>query len=452
MADYMNPELSPWLNRYHGLESDKVLFDRARVPGEPIADIHEIESFRIESAVMEALGRLYLPGKADIAILRQIVDDARAHCANRYTAVSDYLNKHYSPGAEAFRFDFIPPRCLTGPAGVGKSALFNALGRVLPRSSAFSIGSHHQEVTHTPMTAVTVVDSTSSLSDLLRKLLPKDFELPKQLRMSRLAEICTRQLHRLGVSMLLLDEVQFITQSAAATTEITKTLLQFSQLGVPVVYAANFSLVKELKKRAEQHTQRLMYKPIQLLPPESDSRDWVDYLHEVKRVLGESFSVDPEQHASTLYRITAGLRRIFIRLIATTYRAVWYDGRRAVALSDLAMVFESPEFDDHRTQVKAMLSLHPTKGQMKFISPLPVPDSVSRDQKMLRTQLQAEAMTQKILDGLTYPSQRETVDEQRATAADLLTAEPKKRVIRKRKTSLDDLMRNNYLEQKSTGR
>ena len=121
--------------------------------------------------------------------------------------------------------------------------------------------------------AVKEHDTEASIFNSLRKLLqqgsdatPDNFvAIPDEKAVSKRAGSVSRYMphvrlgvFRDGVAMVLLDELQFLTQGDA-TARILKTLLLHTYLGPPLLYTANYDMVHRLLKRPQQYRDRLVH-------------------------------------------------------------------------------------------------------------------------------------------------------------------------------------------------
>ena len=178
--------------------------------------------------------------------------------------------------------------------------------------------------------------------------------LSKRIALQELRKGCRRRLYRDGVALLTADEFQFYTQSTTANTRVTQALMFLSYLGVPWVFAANYSLCHRLLSRPQEDTQRLLADPIVLLPDAPDSEAWVGYLGECVRVAGEWLQIDPVRDGKALHRYSAGLKRLVVRLVGIAYGHARESGKITISITDIERAYCSTQFTISRRDVEAI--------------------------------------------------------------------------------------------------
>lgn len=437
----MNNTDSLWMARFKDLDEIEVR-RRATLPGIKPNNLRAVDTYRISDVITQTLNSLYLPTDDDIAIIRQLIDIARSHSSKYYESRQRFLEALYSAKSPLDK-EFQPPTLLSGPAGVGKSSLMKALTRVLFPIESLDIGPGHAPFAYKPIWHIQVRDR-ASFSSMIHPFVQSRLGNTRRVSSADLSELATKAAHTDGTSLILLDEMQFLTQSAGATNLITKSLYQFSYLGVPVVFAANYGLWRSLLKRQEQDTQRLLTSPIVLLPSEQGSEDWNRYLKGVENLLDGTFSVDLQEHSSTIYQLTAGLKRLFIQLTRLAYSNVWKQGRRQVMIEDLANSYDSVSYASSRRQVAAMLTIHPTKQSAQYQCPIPLPPIVSTRMKEYRESIRHRELTQAIQHDIRTPNERELAAKAAEIADPIKSTKPRKANRRKPLTAAE-LMQNGQM-------
>lgn len=440
----MPKEQNIWLARFDGLQDQDELIRRATVRGQPLTQIEDIPLFGIQKAVQGALGSFYLPSAAEVRILMRLIEQAMAHCWRRYADRQAYLTDLYCPYAQ-FESEFVAPHCLTGPAGVGKTALIAALRRILPANTPLDLGPAHPKADLIGHWHIEVRDR-SSPSSMLRPFVDQEYGESRRVTNSELSRVCAKSAHRNGVPLILLDELQFLTQSASASTLITKTLYQLAYIGVPLVFVANYSLCRLLLGRQEQDKQRLLTAPLILTPCSPESDDWLAYLNQFKQILGKSLQIDLEQEAGTIYHFTAGLKRLAIKLMATAYENVWRQGRRQVRIEDIANAYEGTSFAANRTQIKAMLMPHPSMRTKPYECPFPLPADESNTLHAIRKQARDRALHYKVQQEVMTPQERKQAQLQRPVMPTPAPAspEPLRKKVQRKRLSAEELLETEH--------
>lgn len=367
--------------RFDGLDDLDVIKQKVvKIPTQQ-NDLNTIPEYQIRSHIGDLLNEIYIPTSQDLALLKKLVQTARAHCNSTYQSGQQYMEglyTHYTTFKVAQQF----PICLTGPAGVGKTALFLAMQRLFPRPTEENLGVGHGII---PIQShwYAQVQQRSTIAELLAPFIPTKQCAAKN-QTKRTIPLSTKNAFKSGVSLFMLDELQFLTQSSQANTAITKLLYNISFIGIPFVFVANYSLCALLLRRPEQDRQRLLSSPVILLSPSnSDCPDWGAYLQALQHVLGESLKIDLQQERHTLYTLTAGLKRLVGQLLKLTYDLAWQNGQRHVTLADLRTAYDHTEYAVSRTQAETMLSPY-TKKSSEYTCPFPLPKVAAAE--LIRTQ------------------------------------------------------------------
>lgn len=407
-------DVNPWLLRFAGLDDPDELRSRATIRGTPLRDLESVPEYRIQSTVQAALSNFYLPTTADVDILKKIVQSCQAHCHSHYSERQQYFKKEYTQ-YQTLPIELSKTICLTGPAGTGKTALLRALRRLLPAPVRIALGAEHADVVAESSWHIEVRDR-SSVSTLLKPFIATQLGDARKDSAIQLRQMCAKIAHKKGVALLVLDELQCLTQSANANTLVTKTLYQFTYIGIPFLFVGNYSLCRLLLKRPEQDRQRFLSMPIVLLPSTPESPDWLDYLLELKHILGASLQVDLHEERYSIHRLTAGLKRLVIQLLAIAYRNAWHLGRTCVTPADINDAYDSTEYSVSRDQASAMLSPSSDGASKTYECPFPLPKIVAAAtvqmanrarERMLVQKVQREALTRQERECLARKEKKE---------------------------------------------
>lgn len=382
-----------------------------------------------------------LPTHQDLDILEQLVRTSLAYYETNYLDDQAYLERLYTP-----RESFVPPVqapiCLTGPAGIGKSSLLQAIGRLFPPPIELVPAPGHSPIRYTSLWSAQVFQRTSASSLLHHLIFPYDDETKRPRNLSALA---AKAAHRDGVALFLVDEMQFLTQSSTANTAITKFLYELSYVGIPLVFVANYSMCWLLQKRPEQDRQRLLANPIVMLPSQPDSHDWMTYLHAIKQVLGSTLQIDLQEERCTLYHLSAGLKRLAKQLFRHAYELAWKNGKRVVTMTDLEDAYNETSYAINRKQVEAMLSPH-SKRSIEYKCPFPLPKITAQ----VLAQQQAEHQRRKILTSIQVSAL--TTKEREQLPTPLTNPEPAKAPRPRRPKLSAQELRNAHEHRLNTGK
>ncbi|MDN3578276.1 ATP-binding protein [Chitinimonas viridis] len=295
---------------------------------------------------------VFIPTDQHLEILRMLVDRAGRYARSRFPTF-----RAYNAWRDVVRLepcDSPHIRCLTGLAGVGKSALAKAFVRACQLNSEqrFNILGHSLHIV--PVQRVRVrrgLTATGILNELMSPLFDGGRKLDK------LQYHVMDWLLATATSQIIVDEMQFLTPSDTATTRVTQILMQLGDLGPPLLYAANYSLGHKLKNEcSSEQKNRLLIDPIVVHPPKPDSAEWRAVLSEMLSVSPNSFDLDHERDGAELHRLSFGLFRHVGRLLIQAYRVARHE-EHAVTMSHVLKAFSSSEFTAYREEVEALHSL-----------------------------------------------------------------------------------------------
>lgn len=336
MTDVMN---SPWAARFPPLLDKEEIRRRATRLATPVASIHQLPIEAACKALADAVKQVCYPTVQFVDVLHQLVDRALGHCLLRYPDMRSFSSNIYRQDPPLPKF--VPPTCLTGLAGIGKSCLADALERVLPADGYLLCP---PESSPFPLRSLWRIDvqTRSSLKDIFAPLGGIDGSLADQLKTAR------KRAYRDGVSLVLADEFQFLTASSSANTRISQTLLSLGYCGLPAVYVANYSLLYRLLRRPQEDRDRLLSDAIFMTPDGPESEDWAQTLAALIAVAPGVFRVDPESDGPRFHRYCAGIKRTAGCLLVAGYRVArmqrLYDGNADVTMEHIHAAYQSVPF------------------------------------------------------------------------------------------------------------
>ena len=208
--------------------------------------------------VRRALSKCYVPGQSAMDAIAKILSLALDNCMEQFSSTHEFSLKVNSAVFSAQQASVV---CLTGLAGVGKSAVFDAIQRLVGTLPVIAIP-QHGKVEHLPISRIQVHDRWGV------KEMAKNFGLPEA------GSDIARALYLRGCCLIALDELQFISTSAMANTRASKLIYSISLYGPTLVYACNFSLGHKLKKRPHEERDRILSSPIVISPDLAESLEW----------------------------------------------------------------------------------------------------------------------------------------------------------------------------------
>lgn len=345
----MTRTANPWAERFAPLLDAEEVFRRAEVKPPTLLNLN---AKPLEAACKElegALSEVFYPTAQCVDLLMEWAGQAHAHCLTYYPSRRDILSGVYDTESASPLPGFSCPTCLGGLAGTGKSQLFQAFERILPPPDSLYIDDHHS---HFPLVAAWIrqlqnCKSAQQVPAVLAGMRPSG---KSALDMAR------RRAFRDGVAFLGVDEFQFATQSSSANTLVTQMLFAASHLGVPFVYATNFSLVHKLLKRPQEDRQRLLSKPKVLWPDMPESIDRINTLESYRDICPEVLTFDPVNDSHAIYLLSAGIKRLERILIVDGYRiSRLRSGRNAkVGVREIEEAYHSASFTVNRHDVEAI--------------------------------------------------------------------------------------------------
>lgn len=296
----MSSDLSPWVKQLRAVTDLKHLNNRVTfVPEERICRT-KLNEFNAAVIVRRALSKCYVPGESSMAAIAKILSLALDNCMEQFPSAHGFSLRVNSVN---FSAQPAPVVCLTGLAGVGKSAVFDAIQRLVGSLPVIAI-SQHGKAEHLPISRIQVHDRWGV------KEMAKHFGLPET------GSNIARALYRRGCCLIALDELQFISTSAQANTRASKLIYSTSLYGPTLVYACNFSLGHKLKKRPHEERDRILSSPIVISPDLAESPAWKERVRVWSTIIDDLLDSPLTDRSEDLWELVVGINRSAISLIA----------------------------------------------------------------------------------------------------------------------------------------
>lgn len=350
-----SPKQHEWLGWFDRFDSDESIRQAAYLPGVPVQNLEHLSIEEASQKLGQAWKNIFVPGPQHVELLRELLDQARGFAKSNYPTVKDY-NQQRSYGIPAAPATY-PIRCLTGLAGVSKSSLVQALERICRLQPTAEFQAEGQRLILHPVRSVRINGQPAVLGILQGMSNPVALAGRTIKGMAGLMAHVGDWFMATATSTLVVDEMQFFTQSSSASTKTSHLIMTLANLGPPLVYVANFSLVKKLMLRPQEERDRLLAAPMVLGPPAADDQWWKDAIGEYLAVSPDTFRLDAVSHAAVLHRYTAGLFRALRQLLLQAYREARAQGKDVVTLEEVKLAYGSRAYSSHRKDVEDLAFL-----------------------------------------------------------------------------------------------
>jgi hypothetical protein len=343
---------NPWADRILRHMNDPQLAERLSFRPPPIRGLNAMPPETASEAVRDHLRQVYVTSPQKVALVRRVLGICHAHCLKHYATVEQFTD---DLRRDDLRLTKDPvTRMLTAEAGLGKTETAYALVRILGEPDEFFAGNPLQLQRVVGIVVLEVDDNTTRAGVL--NALAKAIGYPEDYRSGGGHEIkrIRRQLHQAGVMLIIVDELQFLTQSVSAHALVAKTLHFLRQIGIPLVFIGNFSLGHKLLRRPQEDRQRFLQRPEILLPEAEDEQVFIDVLSEFVRVMDGALDIDPTRDAPMFHWYTGGNLRLGRVLIELGYAEVRCSARGSalVSMNDIAAAYNGKDYRAQRQDVE----------------------------------------------------------------------------------------------------
>lgn len=318
----------------------------------------------VEDAVEKlwsAWSRIFLPSEQHLDLGIKFLARARSFHFKRYADGRAYERSRYE-GIDAMGLTPHELWCLTGLAGVTKTSFLAALQRaciVLSggmdalRPTAMGVNSPICPVLHLR------IQPKQKPDEVLRALANPIFVAGRSnIKWPDLVSHLKDWMHARMASLILVDELQFLSRSESASTLIANFIAQVADIGLPTIYCCNYSSVHKLKARPQEDKDRLLTHPFVMQQPIEGDSHWTAVVSEFKAVVPDLIDIDPHRDAAELYRLCGGLCRLLRLLLVAACRVAWPDTVcRKVTMADVRAAYLSRFYSSQRKDVEDLKAL-----------------------------------------------------------------------------------------------
>ena len=346
----------PFSARFSGPWTDDVLRSRIAVRAKALTGLGKLGPAEAASRLEEHLKTVVVPTVQMVAALRVLIERAKAYCDLSYPNSVAVLALMYGP-ARVGSVENFQVTCLTGLAGVGKSALFDAFCRVFPTPEPIDIRGHARLELHACW-RMTIRGRTG-----FSQLVNPHFRDQTAVSPSRILDCAVKEAASQGVALTLADEFQFLA-SGSANTMMANLLFRLAKIGPPVIYACNFSMLHALWRRPQQDRDRLLPNPIILYPEQLDD-DWTATVEGCIDVAEEFSQLRNKADIRLLHDYTFGIKRGLRSLLVQAYLQMRKSKHPRVTTSHITAAYLSPAYKAMREDVEELVSGVATPSKLR---------------------------------------------------------------------------------------
>ncbi|WP_287881870.1 hypothetical protein [Aquitalea sp.] len=345
-----------WLGWFDRFDTDESICRAAYLPVVPVLNLEHLSIVEACKKLDQAWEKVFVPGPQHVKLLHELLDQARGFARSNYPTLNDYNRQRCSYIQSMSAPQTV--RCLTGLAGVSKSSMVQAFERICQVQPTPEFRTDGQRLMIYPVRSEKINGQTAVLEIL--KGMGNPFALLGQTVKGKDALMAHVRdwFMATTTSTLLADEMQFFTQSSSASTKTAQLIMTLANLGAPLVYVANYSLIRKLMLRPQEETNRFFVEePLMLHPPAANDLCWIDAIREYLAVSPGTFMIDAVQHAQELHRYTAGLYRSLRILLRQAYREARVQGKHVVTLEEVKLAYCSRAYSIYRKDVEDLAAL-----------------------------------------------------------------------------------------------
>jgi hypothetical protein len=332
--------------RFAGPWSDRELRARIAVKAEPLKGLTALGPQEAAIRLESSLKTVVVPTAQLVVALRQLIERAKAYCDRAYSNDVAVRTLMYGTSLSS-GLDNCQATCLTGLAGIGKSVLFDAFCRVFSDSEFMEMPGHARLELRACWRMT--IKGRAGFSNLVHP----HFRDQSLVSPSRMLGFSVSEAAAQGIALILPDEFQFIT-SGHANAMMANLLFRLTQIGPPVIYACNFSMLHALWKRPQQDRDRLLLNPI-VLHPEQIGVDWTATAQGCLDVAEEFSLLNNEGDIRLLHDYTFGIKRSLRSLLVLAYLEMRREKQTRVTSSHLSKAYGSDKYSAMRDDVENLV-------------------------------------------------------------------------------------------------
>lgn len=393
--------------------------------------------------IRDTASRLFLIDDQRREIIRRIIGAAEALSKVAITGSIDFNRRLMSIDCWAGLSQQV--LCVSGLAGVGKSALVNRINEYLI-SQNYIVDFGSARLATSPLIHIKAheggnfKDFVSALDDRLVENHPYSSEKSRY----RSTKSVRTQLFRDCTFLILGDELQEMTASSTASSQVTKFLLQMGYLGPVFVFCCNYSLLHKLATRNQEDRDRILSHRLILRPSDPCSPDWTRYLDTLVTVFEGTFQPFSHEDIQELHGMTFGIHRKLIRLFELGYRLASGRFKKIVCMDHLRQAFSSSEYAVSRHEIQKLhQQVHSGRGEFKDLhSPFDPLDGLAENSDQGRAKLESHRAQRERVETLAQEAAQTRAERLSALASQVqIDPVPRRRVRSARpKRQVDDLL------------
>ena len=433
----INNASNPWVEKFSPLLDANYIKTQATVNPKPLENLNEIN---IEHAILKlgnTLQKVFYPTNQIVRILQQLVGIAHAHSAETYLSRKAFIAGIYNE--ETPLPNSTKPVCLTGPAGIGKTALLEAFSRIIGPETSVQADQYHPAFRIIGPRLLSLKTLNSPLQ------IAKSLFVGIDVNTTTFTKRCKQIAFRDGISMIIFDESQFTSASSTANSRITQILLSYSYIGVPFLYASNYSLLHRLTNRPEEDRQRLITDLIFLTPDTWSSECWHNTLLAIKSASPDTLKFEPERDAKKLYIWTAGRKRALVDLILIAFR-VQHAVKKCVDIAALENAYYSSAFTEYRKDSEIMINNsvanRPNIKRKDLFCPIPIPNNFETKISEVNIASREEEVADKEIRASLNKGERKAIEELDAFMSAKINKTGKPKPLKRIKPSSEAMLEN----------